>query len=354
MCATCGCNQPGPSRIDGQPADDIASPLVPAEPAEHAHLHVHADGTVHAHPHTHDHDHGEHHDHPHPHSHEHAEPGDVHEHEHRHADGTVHTHSHSHGHAHGPEHEHGHEHGLAAAHSHTIELNQPILAANDRQAERNRGFFKAHGLLVLNVVSSPGSGKTTLIQKTIEALHGRLRVGVVVGDLETDRDAARLRSAGATAVQITTGTLCHLDAALVARAVTRLDLKTLDVLVIENVGNLVCPAAFDLGEDLRVVLLSVTEGEDKPLKYPPIFQNAHAVVVTKGDLGAACEFAREAALANIRRAAPGAAIFEVSARTGQGLEAWIGYLEGRLGRLGSMTNDQWPMAKVQKSVGSNQ
>jgi hydrogenase accessory protein HypB len=153
-------------------------------------------------------------------------------------------------------------------------VRRSILDKNDRLAERNRGFFRARGLLVLNVLSSPGSGKTTLLRETIRRLGSRLKTGVIVGDLATDNDARRLGEAGATAVQITTGTVCHLEAEMVARALKQLDLTGVGLLVIENVGNLVCPASYDLGEDLRVVLLSVTEGEDKPLKYPPMFQSA--------------------------------------------------------------------------------
>ena len=181
-------------------------------------------------------------------------------------------------------------------------------------------------MLVLNVLSSPGSGKTTFIQKTATGLASRLRSAVIVGDLETDNDAARLRSAGATAVQITTGTLCHLEAGMVAKAAGTLDLKALDLLIIENVGNLVCPASFDLGEDLRVVLLSVTEGEDKPLKYPPMFHSAAVVIINKMDLAAAVEFKRDLAVANIRRVSPRAQILEVSAKTGAGMEQWFEFL----------------------------
>jgi hydrogenase nickel incorporation protein HypB len=207
-----------------------------------------------------------------------------------------------------------------------VEVHQAILEGNDRQAERNRGYFRALDILALNLVSSPGSGKTELVRRTIERLSGQLRVGVVVGDVATDNDARRLRAAGAPVVQITTGTLCHLDAGMVARAVGQLDLKALDVLVLENVGNLVCPAAFDLGEDLRVALLSVTEGEDKPLKYPPLFHSAGAVVVTKMDLAGAVEFDRETALENVRRASPGAEVFELSSKTGEGLDRWCEFL----------------------------
>ncbi len=232
-------------------------------------------------------------------------------------------------HDHGP---HGHE-GSPGHEAHgepgparDIAVHQSLLDKNDRLAERNRGFFKAKGLLVLNMVSSPGSGKTTFIQKMAAVLGTRLRTGVIVGDLATDNDAARLRSAGVPVVQVTTGTVCHLDAEMVARAADKLHLDALDLLVIENVGNLVCPASFDLGEDLRVVLLSVTEGEDKPLKYPPIFHSAQAVVVSKMDLATACEFNREQASTNLRRISHHARVFEVSARTGQGLEDWAGFL----------------------------
>src|ERR1700690_993459 len=180
--------------------------------------------------------------------------------------GHSHNHDHGHGHAHGLDHhhEHGHSHG-----GKTLSLNLSLLEKNHRLAEQNRGFFRAKKLLVLNVVSSPGSGKTTFIRETAAKLAGRLRLGVIVGDLATDNDAARLRTVGIPVVQITTGTVCHLDADMVARAAAQMDLDKLDVLVIENVGNLVCPAGYDLGEDLRVVLLSVTEGGASPRKNPP-------------------------------------------------------------------------------------
>ncbi|MBI5395594.1 MAG: hydrogenase nickel incorporation protein HypB [Verrucomicrobia bacterium] len=275
MCKECGCGIVGEVNIAGKPSRQVPSPLVNGG-SSHAHSHV------------------EPHDHPHPHSHDH-------------------------------DHGHPHEHPHAPA-TQTLEVHQAILAKNDRQAERNRGFFKAKGLLVLNVVSSPGSGKTTLIQKTISMLAGRLRAGVIVGDLATDNDAARLRSAGCPVVQITTGTVCHLEADMVARAAGQLDLGALDLLVIENVGNLVCPATYDLGEDLRVVLLAVTEGEDKPLKYPPMFHSAEVALLNKMDLAAATEFDRATALENLRRASPHATIFEVSGRTGQGLGAWCDFL----------------------------
>lgn len=205
-------------------------------------------------------------------------------------------------------------------------VQQSLLDRNARLAEQNRGYFRARGLLVLNVLSAPGSGKTTLIQRTAELLRGRLKVGVIVGDLATDNDAARLRAAGIPVVQITTGTLCHLEADMVAKAMEKLDLEKLDLLIIENVGNLVCPASYDLGEHARVVLLSVTEGEDKPLKYPPLFHSARMAVITKCDLAQAVEFQRTTALANLHRISHHARVFEVSSRTGQGLDEWCGEL----------------------------
>jgi hydrogenase nickel incorporation protein HypB len=207
-----------------------------------------------------------------------------------------------------------------------VELSRSLLEKNDRLAERNRGFFRAKKLLVLNVVSSPGSGKTTFIRETAANLAGKLRVGVIVGDLATDNDAAALRTAKIPVVQITTGTICHLDAEMISNAAAQLDLDKLDVLIIENVGNLVCPADYDLGEDLRVVLLSTTEGEDKPLKYPPMFHSANVAVVTKSDLADAAGFNRAQALDNLKRVSHHARVFELSAKTGDGLKEWLDFL----------------------------
>jgi hydrogenase nickel incorporation protein HypB len=217
-------------------------------------------------------------------------------------------------------------HGAGDEAHRTIDVRRAILEKNDRLAERNRGFFRARGLLVLNFLSSPGSGKTTFIRESIRKLAPELKAGVIVGDLATDNDAQRLRESGAPVVQITTGTVCHLEAEMVGRAIQRLDLAGLNLLIIENVGNLVCPASYDLGEDLRIVLLSVTEGEDKPLKYPPMFQSADVVVISKMDLAQACGYDRDTALANIRRVAPKARIIETSAKTAQGLDAWREFL----------------------------
>ena len=211
----------------------------------------------------------------------------------------------------------------------TLSINKPVLDKNDQIAEHNRVVFRSHGILALNVLSSPGSGKTALLAQTLRHLSGKLRTAVIVGDLATENDAERLRVTSAPVIQINTGTACHLDANMIAKAASSLDLAALDLLIIENVGNLVCPAAYDLGEDLRAVLLSVTEGEDKPLKYPPVFQAADVVIVSKSDLAGACDFNRDLALSNLKKMAPKAEILELSAKTGQGMNAWLELLHKR-------------------------
>jgi len=207
-----------------------------------------------------------------------------------------------------------------------VDVGKKILNANDAYALKNSQLLARHGKRCFNIISSPGSGKTTFIRESVRRLEPELKTGVIVGDLATDNDARRLRESGAPVVQVTTGTVCHLEAEMVGRAAQQLDLHGLSVLIIENVGNLVCPASYDLGEDLRIVLLSVTEGEDKPLKYPPMFQSADVVIVSKIDLAAACGYDRAAALANIRRMSPRARVFETSAKTGEGLDAWREFL----------------------------
>lgn len=215
-----------------------------------------------------------------------------------------------------------------------VDVHESVLGHNDEQARRNRALFGEKHIQTINVLSSPGSGKTTFLQRTLADLRGTLRGAVVVGDLATDNDARRLSESGAPVVQITTGTICHLEAQMVYQAMQELDLDNLDLLIIENVGNLVCPAAYDLGEDFRVALLSVTEGEDKPLKYPTMFKTAEVIVVNKMDIAEVVGFDRESALENIHAIAPGAAVFEVSARTGTGMEAWYGYLTHRMEERG--------------------
>jgi hydrogenase nickel incorporation protein HypB len=237
-----------------------------------------------------------------------------------------HNHPHDHDHPHDHSHEHHHHHP-DEQNGHSIEIKQSIFAKNDRLAERNRGYFLAKDLLVLNVVSSPGSGKTALLERTVHNLKDRLNTAIIVGDLETDNDAQRLRKNDIPVAQITTGTVCHLDAEMVLNAARKLPLDDVNLLVIENVGNLVCPAAYDLGENLRIVLLSTTEGEDKPLKYPTMFKSADVVIINKIDIAEVVGFDRETALENIRKMVPQAKIFELSARTGEGINAWLDYLQ---------------------------
>ena len=215
---------------------------------------------------------------------------------------------------------------VAAAPPQRLELHQGLLSRNDRQAAHNREHFQRHGLRTLNLLSAPGSGKTALLEQ-LARQWPRPPIGVIVGDLATDNDAQRLQAAGARAVQIRTGDLCHLDAALVDQAFAQLNCRGMDLLVIENVGNLVCPAAFDLGEQRRVAVLSVTEGEDKPLKYPALFKSADAVVINKCDLAVATGFDRRSAMDNLQAIAPQAELFELSARTGEGLDALIRWLD---------------------------
>lgn len=213
----------------------------------------------------------------------------------------------------------------------TIPVIQNLLAENDRQAAHVRAHFDAHGVLAVNLMSSPGAGKTALLESTIKALPPGLRVAVIEGDLETENDADRIRRHGVPAVQITTGVTCHLDATMVHDALHSLSLDAVDILFIENVGNLVCPADFDVGQHLDVVLLSVTEGDDKPDKYPVIFRGADMVMLTKCDLLPFIEeFDVNRARRSVGRVRGSGPLEEVSAKTGKGLDAWIGWLQGNL------------------------
>jgi hydrogenase nickel incorporation protein HypB len=270
MCETCGCSDEGGARIEGE------------------HTHVLADGTVVTHLHGHEH------------GHEHAG-----------------------GHGHGHEHEHEHEHGKKTVQAIEVDL----LAKNRMLAAENRGWFAGREVLAVNLMSSPGSGKTALLEKTLRELGEP--VAVLEGDQETTRDAERIRATGTAVVQINTGKGCHLEADMVRRGLDALRPVARSVLFIENVGNLVCPALFDLGEDARVVLLSVTEGEDKPLKYPHMFQAADLVLLTKIDLLPHLEFDVAAVEHAIADVAPSAAILHVSSRTGEGMEAWFAWLRAR-------------------------
>jgi hydrogenase nickel incorporation protein HypB len=225
----------------------------------------------------------------------------------------------------------GGKHAHTAEGKMAVEVLQNLLGENDHQAAHNRQHFDAHRVLAINLMSSPGSGKTRLLEGTIEACRGKYRIAVLEGDLETENDAERIRALGVPAVQITTGTACHLDAHMIHRALHRIDLDGLDILFIENVGNLVCPASFDLGQHLNITLLSVTEGDDKPAKYPVIFRAADHVLITKSDLLPVLDdFDPERAEEAVRRLAVSAPVTLLSAKRGDGLEHWLCWLEEQL------------------------
>jgi hydrogenase nickel incorporation protein HypB len=211
-----------------------------------------------------------------------------------------------------------------------VEVRRNVLKHNDVIARALREQFRAAGVFVVSLVSSPGSGKTSFLEGTLTQLQPRYRVAALVGDLATENDAVRLARSKAPVKQITTGTLCHLEAAMVQGALQEWDLNQLDFLFIENVGNLVCPSSYDLGENLRLVLMSVTEGEDKPLKYPTIFNSADVAVVTKNDLANAVEFDWEVARRSIQSVRPGMRIFRLSAKTGEGMEEYLNFLSQQL------------------------
>ena len=283
MCSTCGCNQP---------SDAVTITLIGEE--------------EHGHEHTHEHSHGHHHHHEHEHGHHH------------------HTHAHSHdGHHHHShhEHEHGHTHGKTV-----IELEQDILQQNNLLAERNRGFLEAKDILALNLVSSPGSGKTSLLERTLQDLGGEFRCYVIEGDQQTSNDANRIAATGAPVVQINTGKGCHLDSDMVNNALKKLKPENGGLLFIENVGNLVCPSLFDLGEGARVVIISVTEGDDKPIKYPDMFYSSDLCIINKVDLLPYVQFDVEQAREYARRVNHHLEFIELSATSGEGMEQWYEWL----------------------------
>ena len=271
MCTTCGC---GPD-------------------------HVHIDGDA-----LHDHDHP---------------------HEHVHADGTRHVHSHA-AHPYTP----AHAHAPGTSPRRMVQIEQDILAKNNAYAAQNRALLAARGIFTLNLVSSPGSGKTTLLCKTIERLRERFPLAVIEGDQQTSQDAERIRASGAPAIQINTGKGCHLDAHMVGQAMAKLALAEDSLLLIENVGNLVCPAAFDLGEAHKVAILSVTEGEDKPIKYPDMFRAADLMLLNKCDLLPYLNFDVDQAIAFARQVNPSLQVIRTSATSGEGLEEWLAWLEAGL------------------------
>jgi len=212
-----------------------------------------------------------------------------------------------------------------------VEVRKNVLKRNDENARALRQVFDDRGVSVISLVSSPGAGKTTFLERTLTELAPRFHVAAVVGDLATENDARRLARAQVPVRQISTGTLCHLEAAMVEEAIRGWDLERLDLLFIENVGNLVCPASYDLGEHMRVVLLSVTEGEDKPLKYPTIFNTADICVITKADLAAAVEFDWQSALQSVESVRPGMTVLKVSSKTGEGMDEWLRLVESQRG-----------------------
>jgi hydrogenase nickel incorporation protein HypB len=301
MCTVCGCSD-GP-KIDGKPHAH-------SHAQNHDHTHSHGDMT-HSHPHEHSHEHGDGHSH-----------GD---------------HDHPHPHAHGADLDHHYGQGAAGvsvpgmSQERLIAVETDILAKNNVHAASNRRVLGALGCFAVNLVSSPGSGKTTLLCKTIEAL-GDQPLSVIEGDQQTSNDADRIRATGARAVQVNTGKGCHLDGHMVGHAMDDLRLAPQSLLFIENVGNLVCPAAFDLGEDAKVAILSVTEGEDKPLKYPDMFTAAKLAILNKTDLAPHCDADLDAYEANLHRVNPAITVLRVSARTGEGMEAWLDWLRAGLAK----------------------
>ncbi|WP_455570324.1 hydrogenase nickel incorporation protein HypB [Xanthobacter agilis] len=378
MCTVCGCGG------DGATISEAHGPHGTHEHGTHehgahehqhahghehgAHTHTHADGTTHSHPHNHHDDH--HHDDARGHAHEHGATGDDHDAVTK-PGGPVYSraqdippasapqhasrsHAHHGGHHHPDDHRHhGGDHppaptldygqGPARAHApglsqaRMVEIETSILAKNDGYAADNRSRLEAAGILALNLLSGPGAGKTTLLVETLKAVAARVPCAVIEGDQQTDNDAARIRAVGVPAVQINTGKGCHLDAHMVGHALEKLPLPEGGVLFIENVGNLVCPAAFDLGEARRVTLISVAEGDDKPLKYPDIFESADLVLITKADLAPHVDADLATLERNIARVNPQAEILRVSARGDGGLAGWIAWLDGaRAARLDAL------------------
>lgn len=245
---------------------------------------------------------------------------------HRHDDGTVHSHEHE---DHDPAHDHGDHSGYETG-SQRVDVLESIFAENDVRADFNRNAFESNGIRALNLMSSPGSGKTTVLAATLDELRGEIAVGVIEGDIATDLDAAKLGGRGAQVSLLNTdngfGGECHLDAPMVNRALQGLDLPGLDLVIVENVGNLVCPAEFDVGEHAKAMVYSLTEGEDKPLKYPVMFRSVDVVLLNKIDLAPHLEADIDTYIAHVREVNPTATILPVSARTGAGMPAWFGWL----------------------------
>ena len=304
MCTTCGCSDG--AKTTGTHLADGGARVVVDEPA----------GRHHEHDHRHPHDHG---------------------------DGHVHSHDHEHDHGHGHDHDHDHDQRGDAHDHHTVRLEQRLLAKNDRLAARNRGWLEGRGVLALNLVSSPGAGKTSLLERTLRELDG-LACSVVEGDQATSNDAERLRASGCPVVQINTGTGCHLEAAMIARALVELQPPPRSLLFVENVGNLVCPALFDLGEHAKVVVLSVTEGEDKPVKYPHMFRAARLMVLNKVDLLPHLRFDLQRCRELAREVNPDIEILELSATSGEGMSGWYEWLRREAARPPGPASPQGDLA----------
>lgn len=294
MCKDCGCE---------------------AANAGHGHRHDHL-----LHDHDHEHGHSNDHDHDHEHGHHHHDHG--HEHDHSHG------HDHDHGHEdHHHDHDHGHDHRHDHGTTRRVEFESAVLAANDSIAASNRDWFRAHGIAAINLISSPGSGKTALLEKTLPMLAARgIHAAVIVGDQYGDADAERIRRTGAPVTQIEVHESCHLNAEQIRDVLDAAVPPGTDLVILENVGNLVCPVAFDLGEDCKIALLSTPEGEEKPLKYPGLFVAAAVVLLTKIDLAEVLGYDRELCVGNLRHVNPQSRIVEVSARSGAGMERWIDIL----------------------------
>lgn len=257
------------------------------------------------------------------HSHVHSHGHEQHEHSHSHEHGHDHDHSHEH-HHHDDDHQHSHHHFKE------IDLEREILHKNDLLAERNRGYFDAKNIFAINLVSSPGSGKTTLLERTISDLKNELSFNVIEGDQQTTNDADRIAALNIPVIQINTGKGCHLDSEMIAKAVKELSPKYGSLMMIENVGNLVCPSMFDLGENSRVVIISITEGEDKPIKYPDMFYGSQVCIINKIDLLPYLRFDIEKLKDYAKKVNPNLVFFEVSAYTGQGMDAWYQFLKKSL------------------------
>ena len=305
MCTDCGCSDGAKATITNIKTGKVSELWRNIVSHLHEAGHIHDHARDHDHPHSHDHSHGHGH--------------------HHHGD---HDHAHPHAHNHEP---HSHSpHGHARQSDGIVDLQQSILQKNDALAERNRAWLAGREVLMLNLVSSPGSGKTSLLERTIRELKGKLPITVIEGDQATTNDGERIAAAGAQAIQVNTGAGCHLEADMVQRGLEQLKPKPGSVVMVENVGNLVCPALFDLGEKAKVAILSVTEGEDKPEKYPHMFRASSLMLLNKIDLLPHLDFDVHKAIASARKVNPAIEIIQVSAKTGSGMDAWYAWLSREL------------------------